>query len=235
MAEYTYNVLGLHTAATIYDGSPYAKQLQQVFADTFTELGGTITAQEAINVGDTDMRMLLTHIGLDTPELLYYPISIAEGGLITRQAEEVAGLKNTILAGTDRMYSPDFLNLAGDAAEGIYISAPNVAFENPLYDHLLEVYQERYWEDPLSVFHAHAYDATVMLLAAIKKVAILDENGTLHIGRQMLRNALYATNDFEGITGILSCNEFGDCAAPRITVNQIQSGEYVPLWEYVPQ
>ncbi|MCB0178949.1 MAG: branched-chain amino acid ABC transporter substrate-binding protein, partial [Anaerolineae bacterium] len=43
MAEFVFNELGLTTAATIHDGSPYAEQLQQVFADTFTQLGGTIT------------------------------------------------------------------------------------------------------------------------------------------------------------------------------------------------
>ena len=35
MANFVYNELGLRTAATIHDGSPYADQLQQVFADSF--------------------------------------------------------------------------------------------------------------------------------------------------------------------------------------------------------
>lgn len=55
-AEFAYNELGLRKAATIHDGSPYAESLQQVFADVFKELGGTVTSQEAINVGDTDMK-----------------------------------------------------------------------------------------------------------------------------------------------------------------------------------
>ena len=46
-----YNELGIRKAATIHDGSPYAEQLQQVFANRFVELGGEITAQEAVNVG----------------------------------------------------------------------------------------------------------------------------------------------------------------------------------------
>jgi len=56
MAHYVYDELGLRTAATIHDGSPYANQLQQVFAEMFESPGGTITAQEAVNWGDTDMR-----------------------------------------------------------------------------------------------------------------------------------------------------------------------------------
>jgi branched-chain amino acid transport system substrate-binding protein len=115
----------------------------------------------------------------------------------------------------------------------MYISGPNLAFDNPVYDHFLEVHMEKYGEDPLSVFHAHAYDGTMMLLAAIEEVAVQEEDGTLHIGRQALRDALYATSDFEGITGTLNCDEYGDCADPEIAVNQIQNGEYVPLWRYV--
>jgi len=232
MAKYVYEELGFRTAATIHDGSPYADQLQQVFAETFAEMGGTITAQGAVNVGDTDMRPILTTIAADSPEFLYYPIFIAEGGFITVQAKEVPGLENTVLAGADGMYSPDFIEAAGDAAEGMYISGPNLAFENPIYDHFLEVHAETYGEDPMSVFHAHAYDGTMMLLAAVEKVAVQDEDGTLHIGRQALRDALYGTSNFDGVTGNLNCDQYGDCADPEIAVNQIQGGEYVPLWTF---
>ena len=48
VAEFAYNVLGARTAATIHDGSAYAQALQQVFADNFKQLGGTIVAQEAV-------------------------------------------------------------------------------------------------------------------------------------------------------------------------------------------
>ncbi|MGD8624687.1 MAG: branched-chain amino acid ABC transporter substrate-binding protein [Anaerolineae bacterium] len=230
MAEFAYNELGVRKAATIHDGSPYAEQLQQVFADTFVQMGGEITTQEAVNVGDTDMRPVLTKIAATEPEFIYYPIFIAEGGHITTQAKEVAGLEDTILSGADGMISPDFVSAAGEAAEGMYISGPDLAFDNPKGQAFLATHLEKYGEEPLSAFHAHAYDGTMMLFAAIEKVAVQDDDGTLHIGRQALRDALYATSDFEGITGTLNCNEYGDCADPLITVNQIQNGEYVPIW-----
>jgi branched-chain amino acid transport system substrate-binding protein len=235
MAYYVYEELGLRTAATIHDGSPYADQLQEVFANTFIELGGTITGQEAVNVGDTDMGPVLTRIAAGAPEFIYYPIFIPEGAQITRQAGDVAGLEDTILAGADGMFSPDFVEAAGEAAEGMYISGPNLAFENPLYDHFLEVHLAEYGEQPLSVFHAHAYDGVMILLNAIEEVAVVDEDGTLHIGRQALRDALYGTTGYEGITGTITCSQYGDCADPEIAVNQIQDGEYVPLWQFVPE
>ena len=187
-----------------------------------------------MNEGDTDMRPILTTIAVDEPEFIYYPIFIDEGAFITVQAGEVAGLENTTLAGADGMMSPDFVEAAGEAGEGMYISGPDLAFDNALAQRFFADHLEAYGEDPISAFHAHAYDAASMLFAAIEAVAVQDEDGTLHIGRQALRDALYATADFEGITGTLTCDEYGDCADPRIAVNQITGGEYVPLWQYVP-
>ena len=45
------------------------------------------------------MRPVLTSIATDSPEFLYYPVFIAEGGFITTQAKEIAGLEETVLAG----------------------------------------------------------------------------------------------------------------------------------------
>ncbi|MCB0155664.1 MAG: branched-chain amino acid ABC transporter substrate-binding protein [Anaerolineae bacterium] len=229
MAEFAYNELGARSAATIHDGSPYAEQLQQVFADVFTELGGQILAQEAINVGDTDMRPVLTSIAAQAPDMIYYPIFIAEGGFITNQAKEVAGLEEVILAGSEGMISPDFLSVTGDAAEGMYLSGPDLNFSGTRYDEFLKVYREVAGQDPTASFHAHTYDATNLILDAIENVAQKDATGNLIIGRQALRDALYATRDFEGITGQLGCDQFGDCADPKISINQVQGGEFVTI------
>jgi len=68
------------------------------------------------------------------------------------------------------------------------------------------------------------------VLAAIERVARTDAAGNTVIGRGALREALYATRDFAGLTGTLTCNQFGDCADPNIVVSQIQNGEFVPVY-----
>jgi len=226
VAEFAYNVLGARTMATIHDGSPYAEQLQQVACDVFTQLGGKCVAQEAINVGDTDMRPVLTKIAAAKPDVLYYPIFIQEGALITQQAKEVPGLENTVLMGSDGMISPDFIKAAGEAAEGMYLSGP-AAVDDQNFN---KKYEAKYGQEPPSAFHLHAYDATMMLLDAVKKVAVVDKDGTIHIPRKALCEALFATKDFKGLTGTLTCNQYGDCADPKINIYQIQNGEYVPVW-----
>jgi branched-chain amino acid transport system substrate-binding protein len=44
-------------------------------------------------------------------------------------------------------------------------------------------------------------------------VVQVDEDGTLLIGRQALRDAVQNTTGFEGLTGSLSCDQFGDCGS----------------------
>ena len=217
-AEFAWKQLKVKKAATIHDGSPYAEALQQVFAETFKKLGGTITSQEAVAPTDTDMRPVLTKIAIGKPEIIYYPIFIAAGGHITRQSKEVKGLEKVVLMGADGIFSSDFYKAAGETAIGMYHSSPDFSAFAAGYKSFLDKHQKKYGEKPIAPFHAHSYDAALMIFAAIEKVAKKAPDGTLHIGRQKLRDALYATKNFKGLTGTLNCDKYGDCADPRIAI-----------------
>lgn len=230
-AEFALNELGVTSAATIHDGSPYAEQLQQVFADNFVELGGTITSQQAINVGDTDFRALLADMATDGPELLFYPIFLPEGALLTNQARETAGMEDIVLMGADGLLTPDFVDSAGDDAEGVYMTGPSLNFGGDVYQTFLADYLEAAGTEPTAAFHAHAFDAVNIVLDAIEAVGVVD-GGTLYIGRTALRDYVAATDGYEGITGTLTCDEFGDCADAVIQVNLIEGGEvFNPVYE----
>jgi len=224
-ADFAWEYLGVKSAATIHDGSIYADQLQQVMADRFKELGGTITAQEATEPTATEMGSLLSRIAATNPEFIYYPIFIAAGGHITSQARETPGLESIPLMGADGMFSPDFLEAAGDAAVGFYWSSPDFGAFGTAYQDFLTRHQAKYGEPPIAPFHAHAYDAASLIFAGIEKVAVQDDDGTLHIGRKALRDALFATQNYAGLTGNLNCNEYGDCADPKIAVYEANSAD----------
>ena len=235
-ARFAWEKLGVKKAATIHDGSIYAEQLQQVFADEFTKLGGTITAQASVASDQTDMSGVLTSIASGAPELIYHPIFIQAGTQIVRQARETPGLENVYLMGADGMFSPDVVSGAGDAVEGVFVSSPDFTqFGADYQAKFLPEYQAKYGSAPLSIFHAHAYDAMNMVLACIEKVTVKDEDGTLHIGRQALRDCMYNTKDFTGLTGNLTCTATGDCADPKIAVYQYKAGDPTDLAIYPPQ
>jgi branched-chain amino acid transport system substrate-binding protein len=237
-AEFAYEKLGVRKAATIHDGSVYADQLQQVFADKFRELGGTITSQEAVSPGDTDMKPVLTKIATQKPEFLYFPVFIAEAGHITRQAKEVAGLEKTALMSADGAFSPDFLKAAGSAAVGMYHSSPDFSVFGAGYQDFLKKHMKKYGEKPIAPFHAHSYDAAMILFTAIDTVAKKGSDGSLTIDRMALNKALHATKDFKGMTGNITCDQYGDCADPHIAVYQteeenVKKGEMPtkPFWK----
>jgi branched-chain amino acid transport system substrate-binding protein len=230
VAEWAFNEKGVKKAATIHDGSAYAEALQQVFADEFTALGGEIVAQEAVSKGQTDMSPALTTIAAAQPELLYFPVFVAEGGFIAQQALETPGLESAIRIGSDGMFTPDFVTAAGAGAEGMFLSSPNFSAFQEGYASFLEKHQAKYGEAPVSAFHAHAYDATNMLFAAIEKVAVKNSDGSLFIPKKALRDAVFATKDFQGLTGVLSCSPTGDCGAPLIAVYEITAREAGGEW-----
>jgi branched-chain amino acid transport system substrate-binding protein len=228
-AQYAFQELGVQTAATVHDGSAYAEALQQVFADEFEALGGTITAQEAVDRGQTDMSTVLSSIAADSPDLLYFPIFTAEGGFIAEQSGDTAGLEDTQLMGSDGLFSADFVAAAGPNAEGMYLSSPDFSAFGDAYQDFLGKYETKYGEAPIQIFHAHAYDAANILFNAIEEVAVTVD-GTLYVPKGALREAIYATENHEGLTGTLSCSEFGDCSAPVIAMYQITAREVGGEW-----
>jgi branched-chain amino acid transport system substrate-binding protein len=232
MADFAYNTLGLKTAAAIHDGDPYTEGLANAFRVSFEELGGQVVEFTAVNVGDTDMRPVLTTVAAaGPPEFLFFPVFTAECAFLAKQALEVPGLENTVRAAADGCFSDAAAEAIGEeAGQGMYFSGPDIGFSGEVYDTFLAKYQELFGTDPISVFHAHAYDATNRIFDCIEEVAVTDDDGTIHVGRQAMRDCLYATSGYAGITGSLTCDEFGDCADPKITVSELQGGEYVKIW-----
>ncbi len=234
MAQFISEELGAKTAATIHDGSPYAEGLANAMAGSFeSDYGGKVVAQEAVQVGDKEFRSVLTSVAAKGPDFLYYPVFIPEGAGLTQQARGIDGLADTDLGGADGMLAPDFVDAAGDASEGMFLSGPDLGFAGDFYkSEFLPAYAEITGsKKPLASFHAHAFDATNMVLDAIESVAVEADDGSLLIPRTQLRDALYETEGHEGIIGSLTCNETGDCnAETTIAVNEVTGGEFDPVF-----
>ncbi|MEX2547531.1 MAG: branched-chain amino acid ABC transporter substrate-binding protein [Chloroflexota bacterium] len=218
-AEFAYDILGSRRAATIHDNSSYAQALQQVFADEFIALGGEITIQTVLT--DQNATSVLETVAPTTPDLIYYPVFTAPFGFITDAVRDVPGLEEVDLMAADGAFSAAAVEAGGPNALGMYLSSPDTRQFPEGYQPFLDKHQAKYNEAPLQIFHAHAYDATNILFDAIEAVAVEGADGSLQIPLGALRDAIYATENFQGITGTLTCGEFGDCGAPAIGVYQI--------------
>lgn len=231
MATFAFEELGLTKAAAVHDGDPYTEGLARAFYEAFQALGGEGVGFEAEAADATNVEPLLTSIAANEPEFLFYPVFQPLAPLLTNTARTLAGLENTVLAAADGVFSPSFLEATPDTSEGMYLSGPDLSFENAFYsEEFVPMYQEMFGSEPTNVYHAHAFDAANILLNAVEAVAQQGEDGTLVIGRQALRDAVAATSGYEGVTGTLTCSEYGDCADARIAVSRVESGEFVPVW-----
>jgi branched-chain amino acid transport system substrate-binding protein len=215
VADFVIDQLGLTTAATINDESPYADGLAAAFRDNFVALGGTITDTEQVNSGDTDLGPVFTNIAASEPEVVYGPNFNPVCALSYTQGSDILA-SGTIQIGSDGCLESSFIELVGDPIPDYtyYASSPDVtvfqqgAFYN---DEYLPAYTDQFGE-PTSVFNAHAFDAANTLFDAIEQVAVDDGSGNLTISRTALKDAVLATSGYEGLTGTITCTPLGDCA-----------------------
>lgn len=168
-AEFAREELGALTVATIDDGSPYSTEVRQEFVNEFLLLGGTVTDQITISIGQTDMNAELETIAAGYPSLIFMPVFMPEGAHIINQARATPGLENTFLLGTDGLYLGNFGPATGANVDGFMVTAPDFTKYSPEYtDSFLPAYQAKYGYEPTSSFHANAYDAFMLIKLQLK-------------------------------------------------------------------
>ena len=230
VADFAYNELGLRRVSTIHDGDPYTSALAAAFGMAFGALGGDVAGTARIEKGDTDMTAALSQFAAAEPDGVFFPLFSSDGMPFARQVREFDGLEEvTLIAGTASL---DSVFLGTPQSEGVYFAGPETDHGGNVNGatgksagEVLAAYEAAFGGPPASPYWAHAYDAATLLLAAIKRAAVRDdgnfltraigtaEEGRLRVGRSELREAMRAVSaDFQGVTGRLVCDEFGDCA-----------------------
>ena len=224
VADFAVQKLNAKTAVTIHDESPYTQGLTDGFKANFEAQGGSVTDEEAVNSGDTDFKALLTKIAQNAPDVLYAPDFNPVCALINKQAADVSGLDNTVIMGSDGCSDDTFPKIAGDSADGNYLSGPDLtAFSGGDFyqNQFLPAYKQLAGSNPISVFHAHAFDAMNVMAKAIEASAVKNSDGSLTIQRSALKDAVEHTTGYQGIIGTITCTPLGDCAT-SVTIGVYQ-------------
>ena len=234
VADFAYNELGLRKMAAVHDGDPYTSGLVAAFDAAFSARGGEVVAVGEIEKGQTDMTDLVLGFEAARPDGLFFPLFATEGLHFARQARLYVGLVDAKLIGGAALLVSDFLG--APESEDVYFSGPEADFGNNMNvstgqtaDVVLNDFIAAYGGPPTSPYWAHAYDATTLLLAAIQRAGTKDEGNPvsrafgfkrkLQVERAALRDAIrQASADFHGLTGPLSCDEFGDCGSGRVNI-----------------
>lgn len=170
------------------------------------------------------MRPVLTALVYSGAEFIFLPLFETEMILLMQQAREIEGLAHTIfLAGPN--FTEHVLHAIGQDGIGMYVLNTMTPLKTPGIHKIVTAFEARYGEPPQVAGFDFAYDSANLLVHAIEAVAVREKDGTIHLGRQALRDTLYGITDFPGITGRLSCNEFGDCGVPRFTIVRLDHPE----------
>ena len=168
------------------------------------------------------MTAVLATFAAAAPDGVFFPLFVGEGSAFAGQAREFDGLQDVTLITGAAMLVPQFLG--SPQSEGIYIVGPESSRDSSVNAAtgkdaatVLAAFQATYGESPTSPYWAYAYDAATLLLTAIESAAVA-KGGTLHLDRAALREAMGTMTGFQGITGVLSCDPFGDCGTGRINI-----------------
>jgi branched-chain amino acid transport system substrate-binding protein len=235
-AHYMYEVLGFRKIAILHDNALYGQGLSEVVDRVFKELGGEVTSLQGIDTAAQDFRPVLTTLVAEAPEAIFFGGYVQQAVLLVPQKNDV-GLQDVVFFSDDGIYGPDFIEGAGDAAEGVYASFPygveltgeEAAAQQERQDAFLAAYKETFGVDPMGPYHFHAYDAAMLLMQAMDAVAVVDDAGNLVIDREELIKAVREIKDYAGLTGNLTCGPTGECGSFIIGINQVVDGEWVRL------
>ena len=180
---------------------------------------GVTVLRFAIHAGDKDFRAVLGSVPKDV-DGIYAAVWAPDAALIAQQLPEV-GL-NVRMLGPDEQHEPvDYIQDAGGAAEGNYVTflVPDV-HRLPQAATFVKEFETRY--GPIGSYGPLAYEATNLLLAAIKRVG--------EPNRAAIRDAVRATNNYYGILGFpLGFDGKGDVRGGQVYIYQVKGEGFQQL------
>jgi branched-chain amino acid transport system substrate-binding protein len=188
------------------------------FVDAVRRLGHPVLQEINFKDGDRTFDTQLAVIKQANPEVVVFWGNPAETGPAAAQLR-AAGVKAAFY-GFDRLVDPDFVKLAGPAAEGTtaaYFFDPDKT--DPAWTNFVARFQKRYDVKP-DIYAAYAYDGAQMLIDAIKKAGP---------NRYRIQELMAGIDEYTGVCGYMRFDARWDNIAPIIYA-QYQQGR----WHYFP-
>jgi branched-chain amino acid transport system substrate-binding protein len=226
-ADYAFNEANVKNVVIVHDNKAYGKGLAESFQARFTKNGGTVLGEVRVIAEDTtDYSGDVTNILPLNPDLIFY------GGEYTAAAKFTTELKKqgvtAPLMGGDGIVDQTYVDNAKDAAKGdlgTSIGAP--AEQLPSAKAYLDAYNAASYRDPGSAYGALAFDAGNVVIGALAKVLPGKSKVDAEV-RKAVIDAIQATS-FDGATGKVAFDQFGDTVTKLLTVNQVADNAWKPI------
>ncbi len=209
MAKFTREFLKKTKAAIFRDiRSDYSVGLADFYTQELKATGGEVVIDVAYSTGDVDFKSQLTSIRSKKPEVIFLPGYYTEVGLIARQAKEL-GITAPLLGG-DGWDSEKLTEIGGDAMNGHYFSNHySQEDKSPTIQAFIERYRSKYNVIPDSMV-VLGHDAAVVAIDALRRAKDTSPSS--------LRDALAATKDVPGVTGLITLNEQRDAVKSAVVM-----------------
>ena len=216
-AKFIKDELKAKTIFIVDDKTTYSQGLADGVAKACKELGIKILDHDHVNQGDKDFAAVLTKAKAANADVFYMSLQgYSPGALMTLQAKRM-GLKSQIVT-QDAMFQPKFMEVAKEAAEGVYLTYGYTDTSTPEYKEFENIYVPKY--GPIAAYATYAYDAATVLLKAIKAAGSTDP---AKIKDQIMKL------DYEGVAKHIKFKPNGDSGSSYIAF-VIKDGKFVPYW-----
>lgn len=191
---------GISTIGMISGTGGFGKSMRQQCLDVAGNYGINVVADETYGREDSDMTPQLTNIrNTDGVQAIINP-GFGQGPAIVTRNHRQLGI-DVPLYQSHGVASKSFIELAGDAAEGVRLPASALLVADILSDDdpqkpVVVDYKNTYEEttgEPVSTFGGHAYDGLLILVDAIERAGSSDP--------AVIRDAIEATSGFMGTAG----------------------------------
>ena len=222
LAKYAYEKMGYERIAAIRYNGRYGRVGIKEFREASRRLGHPLLIELKFNNGETDFSKRLAWIRRLSPDAIFVWGNAIECAHIVKQMRDI-GMDQPVL-GSDRMIYPEFLKIAGKAAEGVVAACPwDPTQDSPRWTAFRERYRKRFNGEEPETYASHAYDGMNMLIQAIEEAGL---------NRAKIRDALekWKKTPYEGVTGQIPLNDILTDAG-TIAIARAQNGKWVFMSE----
>jgi branched-chain amino acid transport system substrate-binding protein len=217
LGEFAAKNLGAKKIAVIDDQTAYGQGLADEFIKAAQAAGAQIVAHEYTNDKAVDFTAVLTAVKGKQADLLFYGGMDPQAGPMSKQIKALA-LNVKFMMG-DGGYTPEYIKLAGDAAEGSYASLPGVPLSKMPGGKEFETRFVAQYQ-PIQLYAPYCYDAVNVMIAAMQKADSVEPAKYL---------PELAKISLDGVTAKIQFDAKGDLQGGAITMYQVQQGKWQAL------
>jgi len=218
--------LGAKNVYVLDDTELYGKGIADVFNKEAPGAGLTVLGRDGIDGKATDYKALAEKIKATNPDLVYYGgITQNNAGQLWRDLRDA--MPDVKLMGPDGILEQEWIDAAGEAAEGTYITFGGLPADQLTGKgaDFVKNYTAKYPNNPPEAYTAYGYEAAGVILAAIEKAAATNPADTLALRAAVLK-AVHETKDYQGALGTWSFNEEGDTTLTAMSGNIVKDGKF---------